>query len=220
MRWLHQEMNDQMGSVISPLAVVRTQFAEELEGVLPLELRRLLNSIDELSRGKLGRGTRGHSRGREPEDIRGKASRMTELRYAVVGAGALGRHHARIAAGLPGVRLVAVADPHEAQGRSVAEACGCPWIADYRDLPDEVNAASVAVPTSLHRQVASDLLKRDIALLIEKPLAGNVPDGEALVQLAEQRGCLLQVGHIERFNPAFREASRAPVRPGTSGPSD
>ncbi len=138
---------------------------------------------------------------------------MTDLKYAVVGVGALGRHHARIAAGLPGVSLVAVADPNESQGRAIAESWNAEWVADYRDLLDRVDAASVAVPTFLHRRVAGDFLLRGIPVLIEKPLAGTVSDGDALVLMARQRRTLLQVGHIERFNPAFQETLARTAQP-------
>jgi predicted dehydrogenase len=129
------------------------------------------------------------------------------MRYAVVGVGALGRHHARIAAGLSGVRLVAVVDPHEEQGRNVAEPLGVPWLSDYRELIGQVDAVSIAVPTRLHRPVAVDLLAAGVATLVEKPLAATRDDGLAIVAAAEQHGVLLQVGHIERFNPAFVETA-------------
>ena len=130
---------------------------------------------------------------------------MSDLRYLVVGVGALGRHHARIAAGLDGVQLVAVVDPNEAQGRAVAEEHGAKWSADYREILNDVDAASVVVPTFLHREVACDFLAAGVPVLVEKPLAGNLADGEAIVAASEEQGTVLQVGHIERFNPAFGE---------------
>ena len=96
------------------------------------------------------------------------------MRVCVVGVGALGRHHARILSQLPGVELVAVADPAEQQGRQVAESCGCEWTPDYRTLLDRVDAASIVVPTSLHLSVGRDFLTHDVPVLIEKPLAGTV----------------------------------------------
>jgi predicted dehydrogenase len=126
------------------------------------------------------------------------------MRVCVVGVGALGRHHARILSQLPGVSLVAVAEPNPASGQQVAEACGCRWTGDYRELLDQVDAASIVVPTSLHQRVAGDFLQAGVPVLIEKPLACNSQEGEWLVQLAAERGLALQVGHIERFNPAFR----------------
>ncbi|MCA9029929.1 MAG: Gfo/Idh/MocA family oxidoreductase [Planctomycetaceae bacterium] len=125
------------------------------------------------------------------------------MRVCVVGVGALGRHHARILGGLPNVELVAVADPNEEQGRAVAEACGCDWTPDYRTLLSKVDAASVVVPTSFHLAVAGEFLRAGVPVLVEKPLAGNVTDGTKLVELASEKNLTLQVGHIERFNPAF-----------------
>jgi predicted dehydrogenase len=130
---------------------------------------------------------------------------MNDLKLAVVGVGALGRHHARILSQMHVVDLVAVADPNESQGRSVAESCGCEWTHDYRTLLQRVDAASIVVPTSIHRSVASEFLRRSIPVLVEKPLAGTVEDGAALVELAAEHRIPLQVGHIERFNPAFQQ---------------
>ncbi len=132
---------------------------------------------------------------------------MDALRLAVIGVGALGRHHARILSNMDGVRLAAVADPNETQAQSVAESCGCEWTADYRTLTGRVDAVSIVVPTFLHRAVATDFLQSGIPVLVEKPLAANVTDGRAIVDLADQRGVALQVGHIERFNPAFERLS-------------
>jgi predicted dehydrogenase len=130
---------------------------------------------------------------------------MQALRVAVIGVGALGRHHARILSKMDGVQLVAVADSHVAQAQAVAESCGCEWTADYRTLLDRVDCASVVVPTFLHRSVATEFLGRSIPVLVEKPLAGNFAEGQALVDLASRRQVELQVGHIERFNPAFQQ---------------
>jgi predicted dehydrogenase len=130
---------------------------------------------------------------------------MSQLRYMVIGVGALGRHHARIAAGMDGVELVAVAEPNEQQGRAVAEQHGATWIADYRQMLDRVDAVSVVVPTFLHRAVTCDCLAAGVPTLVEKPLAGSIADSRAIVAAADTQQTLLQVGHIERFNPAFRE---------------
>lgn len=132
---------------------------------------------------------------------------MKPLRYLVVGVGALGRHHARIAAGLDAVELIAVAEPNSEQGKTVADNLQTRWVSDYREVIDEVDAASIVVPTTLHRRITADFIDRGIAVLVEKPLARNVQEGQALVAAAESTGTILQVGHIERFNPAFREAA-------------
>lgn len=127
---------------------------------------------------------------------------MSQLKMGVIGVGALGRHHARILAGLDGVELVAVADSSPERGKPVAEAAGCEWIADYRELLDKVEAVSVAVPTFAHKEVAIECIQRGIPMMMEKPLAGNLADAREIAELADEKGVTLQVGHIERFNPA------------------
>lgn len=127
------------------------------------------------------------------------------LNVAVVGVGALGRHHARILSRMPDVKLVGVADPNPQQGRAVAADCQCEWHPDHRTLLlEKLDAVSLVVPTSLHRTVAEEFLCRSIPVLVEKPLTANVADGAVLVRLAQEHGVPLQVGHIERFNPAFQ----------------
>jgi len=133
---------------------------------------------------------------------------MSRLKMMVAGAGALGRHHARILSCMNDVDLVAVADPREDAGRQVATAHGSTWVADYRDVIDQVDAVSVVVPTCLHVEVASEFLSRGIPALVEKPLAGNAGDARQLVQLAAGNDTLLQVGHVERFNPAMVSARK------------
>lgn len=126
------------------------------------------------------------------------------IKVAVVGVGALGRHHARILSQMEGVDLVAVAEPNEAQGRAVAESCQCEWTNDFRTLLKSVDAVSIVVPTFLHRVVGEAFLSNSVPVLMEKPLTANIDDGELLVRLAQEHGVPLQVGHIERFNPAFQ----------------
>lgn len=133
---------------------------------------------------------------------------MNDLKVMVVGAGALGRHHARILAGLNGVSLSVVADPRENTGRAVAEQHGARWVPDYRTALDRIDAASVVVPTSLHVPVSIELLNHGIPVLVEKPLAASIGDAERLTRLAADQGCVLQVGHVERFNPAYRAAKQ------------
>lgn len=140
---------------------------------------------------------------------------MNRLRVAVIGVGALGRHHARILSELDGVELIAVADSHSERGQEVAARHQTRWVADYGQLLDKdlVDAVSVAVPTFAHRTVAGAFLEQGIPVLVEKPLAGNVTDARELVDLAAQNHTLLQVGHIERFNPAFQAAEKIIVGP-------
>lgn len=127
---------------------------------------------------------------------------MSHLKVAVIGVGALGQYHAEKFAAMADVDLVGVADFHEEAGTRVAEKCGTRWVADYRELLDEVDAVSIAVPTVAHLAVAGDCLLRGIPAMVEKPLALDSHQGAQLVKLAEQTGTVLQVGHIERFNPA------------------
>ncbi len=133
---------------------------------------------------------------------------MQPLKLAVIGVGALGRHHARILSGLPDVELIAVVDSNAQQGRQVAESVGAKWVADHRTLIDEVDAVTIAVPTAFHHRVATDFLENGIPTLVEKPLAADLSEAVSLVKSAERTGAILQVGHIERFNPAFQAAER------------
>jgi predicted dehydrogenase len=138
---------------------------------------------------------------------------MTRLAVGVVGVGHLGKEHARILASLPGVELVGVADPRGAQAEAVAQRCGTRPFADHRPLLPRVRAAVIAVPTTLHHAVALDFLERGVSLLVEKPLACSPGQAEELVGLARRKGAVLQVGHVERFNHAFEELQRRPLRP-------
>ena len=129
------------------------------------------------------------------------------LRAAVIGVGALGRHHARILSQMDGVELVAVCDPNEDQGRAVSEAAGAPYAADYRTVLEDIDAASVVVPTFLHRRVADDCFAAGVHVMMEKPLAGCLDDGAAIVSAARRANLKLAVGHVERFNPTFETLS-------------
>ena len=131
---------------------------------------------------------------------------MSDLKAAVIGTGALGRHHARIMGSLDGVAMVAACDPNETLGRAAAESAGCDWVADYRDVLDRIDVASIVVPTGLHRRVALDCLAAGVDVLVEKPIAGTLDDGAAIVGEARRLGRTLAVGHVERFNPAFEAA--------------
>jgi len=131
---------------------------------------------------------------------------MKQIKIAVIGVGALGQHHARILAGMPDVELVGVADTNQENGARVAHNCGTEWFADYHEVLELVDAVSVAVPTFAHLAVAGDCLARGIPTLVEKPLALNAAQGGLLVKQSENTGAILQVGHIERFNPAMQTA--------------
>jgi predicted dehydrogenase len=138
---------------------------------------------------------------------------MRRLRLAVVGVGHLGKEHARILAGMPEVELVGIADVNADQARTVASRCGSRAFADYWPLLNLVDAAVIAVPTIHHHAIAAEFLKRGIPLLVEKPLTNTLEQADNLVELARRTGTLLQVGHIERFNPAFLELESRPLQP-------
>ena len=131
---------------------------------------------------------------------------MSRLRVAVLGAGHLGKFHARLLAGMEGVDLVAVADPIPTAREALAAECHTQSVADYRDLIGRIDAAVVAVPTRLHHPVAMSLLAAGVHLLVEKPITPTVAEADELVALAKMQGVVLQVGHIERFNPALADA--------------
>jgi len=138
---------------------------------------------------------------------------MSRTRVAVVGVGHLGRHHARVLAAMPEVELVGVVDSRPEQASAVAEASGTVAYHDYTELFDKVDAVSVAVPTRFHRAVAGDFLGCGIPVMVEKPLATTLAEADELVVLAEAAGVTLQVGHIERFNPALSALEGLPMRP-------
>lgn len=132
---------------------------------------------------------------------------------AVVGVGALGRHHARILSQNPEVELIGVADPNRTQGSAVAEASGCEWTPDYRTLLGRVDAATIVTPTAMHAGIASDFLRRSTPVLVEKPLAMTADEGRLLARLAAEHKVPIQVGHIERFNPAFETLAQHVTQP-------
>lgn len=133
---------------------------------------------------------------------------MARLRMAVIGVGHLGKEHARILAGLPEVDLVGVADVNFDQARAIAKQFGCQAFPSHRPLFALVDAAVVAVPTSLHHALAGECLRSGIPLLVEKPLACTLEQAEDLVECARRQRLILQVGHIERFNPVYEELQR------------
>jgi len=124
------------------------------------------------------------------------------LRAGVVGVGALGRHHARVWAGTEGASLVGVFDTDTARAAAVAAEYGCRAFPDLAALLAEARAVSVAVPTIAHHEVASRALDAGCSVLVEKPVTATLAEADDLVARAAAVGAVLQVGHIERFNPA------------------
>ncbi|MEI6235681.1 MAG: Gfo/Idh/MocA family oxidoreductase [Planctomycetota bacterium] len=139
-----------------------------------------------------------------------KPSPVSLLRIGVVGLGHLGKFHAENWAKLAkrdgALKLAALCDPAPS-GEAEAKKHGTPFFSDYRHLDGKVDAVSVVVPTTLHREVGGYFLERGISCLIEKPLAVTVQEATELVALAEKNKCVLQVGHVERFNPIVRAAA-------------
>jgi len=117
----------------------------------------------------------------------------------------MGERHCRICANLPYVELVGVADPNEGRGRQVAENYETAYFPDYRDMLACLDAVTVAASTSAHHTLTAECLERGLHVLVEKPIAETVQQAQELVRMADERGLVLQVGHIERFNPAFTE---------------
>jgi predicted dehydrogenase len=128
---------------------------------------------------------------------------VSRLRVAVIGVGHLGRIHARMAAGLPEIDLVAVVDSRPEARAALAAETGARGVAEHRELFGEIDAAIVATPTYTHSAVASDLMRGGIHVLVEKPITPTLAEANELVQLARRRQLVLQVGHVERFNPAL-----------------
>ena len=128
---------------------------------------------------------------------------MNRVKLAVIGVGALGQHHARILSAMDDVQLVGVVDCREQQGRDIAAKHQTQWYAAADQVKPLVDGVVVAVPTVLHLDVARPFLEDGIAVMMEKPLADGVDAARSLQRLAHVRKTLLQVGHVERFNPAF-----------------
>lgn len=130
------------------------------------------------------------------------------IRVAVVGVGSFGRNHARVYHDLQkqgaGVELAAVVDNDPAQAQAVASQFGCSALTGVEELFGRVEAASVAVPTLHHRAVSAALMAAGIDVLIEKPLASTLAEADELISLANANQRVVQVGHLERFNPAVR----------------
>jgi len=126
-----------------------------------------------------------------------------KIRCGVAGVGSLGQHHARIYSSLPGAELSGIFDTSKARAIEIAEKLGCRRFASLDELGSACDAVSVVVPTDRHAQVALPLLARGCHLLIEKPLCASVEEAERVQVAAQAKGCLVQVGHVEHFNPVM-----------------
>ena len=140
----------------------------------------------------------------------------TALRVGVIGTGALGRHHARIYAELASagsVELAGVYDTNEAVARGVAEQHGVPVFRSLDEAGEAADALSIVTPTVTHYELASHLLNQGCHLLVEKPMTRDSEEAVALVKLAQKKGCVLQVGHVERFNPVIHYLQHIATEP-------
>ena len=131
---------------------------------------------------------------------------MTEgkkIKVGVVGVGSLGMHHARIYSGMAGVELVGIYDSDPARAQQISEQYGTKSFSSLSEMSSQIEAASVVVPTDRHSEVANFLLNNGVHLLVEKPIASSTEEAEKMVATAQKQGVILQVGHIERFNPVL-----------------
>ena len=135
------------------------------------------------------------------------------VRTAVIGAGQFGKNHCRVVKEADGAELAFVVDTDAGRAAECAASSGALALTDYRDLVGRVDAAVVATPTTTHEEIASALLEAGIDVLVEKPIAPDVGAAERLIAIAERRGRILQVGHLERFNPAVVELERRATLP-------
>jgi predicted dehydrogenase len=138
---------------------------------------------------------------------------MTSLRAGVVGVGYLGALHAEKYASLSDIELVGVVDTAPERARTIASRLRVEAATDYRRLFGRIDCVSLAVPTPLHFPIACDFLAHGVDVLVEKPLSASAADGRALVEAAERGGRILQVGHLERFNPAIRALAGVLTQP-------
>lgn len=129
---------------------------------------------------------------------------MENIKVGVIGVGYLGRFHAQKYAAMEGVELVGVADTDPKQAERVAEECGCKAFTDYKQLLPRISAASIVVPTTFHHRVALDCIEHNVDMLLEKPMTVTTNEADELIQKADEKKLVLQIGHLERFNPAVQ----------------
>ena len=134
-------------------------------------------------------------------------------RVAVIGTGQFGQNHARVYAEIASSELVAVCDINPTVGQAIAQQYQVPFVSDFRDLIGKVDAVSLATPTITHCEIASALLNAGIAVLVEKPIAVTLAEADVMIATARRNNAVLQIGHLERFNPAVIAATRIATTP-------
>jgi predicted dehydrogenase len=138
---------------------------------------------------------------------------MSALRVGVIGVGHLGSAHARNYKGIQGVELVGVHDTNVPRAEERAREFGCECFTDLEDLLREVTAVSIVVPTGVHHEIGIKALEKGLHVLMEKPIARNLEEADELIRLAGMKSVILQVGHIERFNPVVEKGDTAVNKP-------
>lgn len=141
---------------------------------------------------------------------------MENIKIAVIGAGHLGALHTKIYSMIKkksNITLVGVCDINKTTAKEVAKKYHTNYFTDYKELIGQVDAVSIVVPTSLHHEVARDFLKAGVHVLVEKPITKTLEEADELIQLAEEKALILQVGHIERFNSAIRSIEPLLTKP-------
>jgi len=140
-------------------------------------------------------------------------SAMKKIKSAVIGAGYLGKFHAEKYAGLADCELVAVVDVNQQAAEEIAQKYQTQALTDYHQLLGKVDAVSIVVPTTLHHQVALDFINHGTHVLVEKPITVTIEEADELIAAAKAQNVLLQVGHLERFNPAVMGLDHLPDKP-------
>ncbi len=138
---------------------------------------------------------------------------MKKIKSAVIGAGYLGKFHAEKYAGLADCELVAVVDVNQQAAEEIAQKYQTQALTDYHQLLGKVDAVSIVVPTTLHHQVALDFINHGTHVLVEKPITVTIEEADELIAAAKAQNVLLQVGHLERFNPAVMGLDHLPDKP-------
>ena len=132
---------------------------------------------------------------------------MSKIKIAVIGVGSLGQHHARILSTHENAELIGVVDADAKRGETIAKKCNTASFTDVKEVMDKIQAAVISVPTPYHYDIAKQLLQAGIHCLVEKPFTETVEQSTELIRIARDKNLILQVGHVERFNPAIIAAT-------------